>query len=350
MLRSAERPAILIDYPVARLGLTERIQTLSEVTGIPFATTRTGRSGDVDQTCSGYLGLYMAPPVSGEVGLRIDSADALMRVCLRYDETCHGSADPNLRAPHLIDLQAASASIESDVYAPVAARDVLDRLCTELARTGYVAEARTAAAPGPFLPKPDVAITQDRLWQAFAAFVQPDDTIAIDYGTAQAVAQLSLPVRTRTLMQTNWEAIGYTTPAVLGAQMADLTSRYIQIIGDGAFQETAQEISTIIKHGLAPVTILLHNSTYQIENITHKNPPADKNYNRVQGWDYSKLPSVLGPNGRTFGVRAETEDELGSALEAAAAAHRDGRYSLIEVILAPGDVATVLAKSMGLER
>jgi len=349
MLRSAERPAILFDYAVARLGLTERVQTLSDLTGIPFATTRTGRSGNVDQTLSGYLGLYMASPVAGEIGLRIDSADALIRICLRYDETCHGSADPTLRAPHLIDLQAASGRIGGDVYAPVAARDVLDRLCTELARTGVVPKESTVIPTGPFLPKSGVAITQDRLWEAFSAFIQPDDTIAIEYGTAQAVAQLTLPVRTKTLMQTNWEAIGYTTPAVLGAQIADPTGRYIHLIGDGAFQESAQEISTMIKYGIAPITILLHNSTYQIENITHKNPPADKNYNRVHGWDYSKLPGVLGPKGRPLGVRAETENELCSALEAAAAAHRDGRYSLVEVMLAPGDVASVLARSMGLK-
>ena len=151
-------------------------------------------------------------------------------------------------------------------------------------------------------------------------------------------------------MQTNWEAIGYTTPAVVGAQMADLTGRFIQLIGDGAFQETAQEISTVIQHGLAPITLLLNNATYEIENLTHKCAPVHKNYNRVHGWDYSKLPSVLGPKGRPLGVRAETEDELCSALEAAAAAHRDGRYSLIEVILAPGDVASVLAKFMGLQK
>jgi indolepyruvate decarboxylase len=350
MLGSAERPAILFDYPVARLGLTERVQRLSDLTGIPFATTRTGRSGNVDQTRSGYLGLYAAPPISSQNGLRIDTADALIRICLRHDETCRGSADPTLRAPHFIDLQADSASIGGDLYAPVAAWDVLDRLSTELARTGIVPKESTVAGSDPFLAKSGAAITQDRLWQAFSAFIEPDDTIAIDYGTAQVVAQVTLPVRTKTLMQTNWEAIGYTTPAVLGAQMADLTGRYIQLIGDGAFQETAQEISTIIKYGLAPITILLHNSNYQIENITHKNPPADKNYNRVQGWDYSKLPSVLGPKAKPLGVRAKTEDELYAALEAAAAAHRDGRYSLIEVILAPGDVASVLAKFMGLQK
>jgi len=350
MLQSAERPAILFDYPVARLGLTERVQTLSDLTGIPFATTRTGRSGNVDQTRSGYLGLYDAPPMHSETGLQIDSADALIRICLRHDETAHGSADPALCAPRLIDLQAASATVGGDVYAPVAARDVLDRLCTELPRARNVAKESTAPTSGPFLPKSGVAITQDRLWQAFGAFIEPDDTIAIEYGTVQAVAQLTLPVRTRTLMQTNWEAIGYTTPAVHGAQMADPSGRYIQLIGDGAFQETAQEISTVIRHGLAPITILLHNSTYEIENLTHKCGPVHKNYNRVHSWDYSRLPGVLGPKGRPFGVRAETEDELCSALKAAAAAHRDGRYSLIEVILAPGDVASVLAKYMGLQK
>jgi indolepyruvate decarboxylase len=276
--------------------------------------------------------------------LQIDSADALVRVCLRHDETNDGSADPALCAPRMIDLQAASATVGGDRYAPVAARDVLDRLCTELSRTPIVAEKSTAATSSPFLPASGVAITQDRLWEAFSAFLEPDDTLAIDYGTAQAVAQLTLPVRTKTLMQTNWEAIGYTTPAVLGAQIADPSGRYIQIIGDGAFQETAQEIATVMKYGLAPITILLNNSTYEIENLTHKFPPADKDYNRVHGWDYSKLPSVFGPKARPLGVRAATEDELCSALEAAAAAHRDGRYSLVEVILAPGDVASVLAK------
>jgi len=348
MLRSAVRPAILFDYPVARLGLTDRVQALSDATGIPFATTRTGRSGSVDQTHSGYLGLYGAPPISSQTGLQIDSADALIRICLRHDECNQGSADPALCAPRLIDLQAHSAFIGGDTYAPVAARDALDRLCAELHSPRRIETESKVATPGPFVPKSGAAITQDRLWQAFSAFVEPDDTIAIEYGTAQAVAQLTLPVRTRTLMQTNWEAIGYTTPAVLGAQMGNPSGRHIHVIGDGAFQETAQEISTMIHHGLTLITILLNNSTYEIENLTHKCAPVNKTYNRVPGWDYSKLPGVLGPKGRPMGVRAETEDELCAALDAAAAAHREGRYSLIEVVLAPGDVASVLARSMGL--
>jgi TPP-dependent 2-oxoacid decarboxylase len=70
MQRSAERNAILFDYPVARLGQTERVQTLSDLTGIPFATTRAGRSGQVDQARSGYLGFYRAPPLSSPAAMQ----------------------------------------------------------------------------------------------------------------------------------------------------------------------------------------------------------------------------------------------------------------------------------------
>lgn len=35
-------------------------------------------------------------------------------------------------------------------------------------------------------------------------------------------------------MQMNGDAIGFTTPAVLGAQMADPNGRHIHLIGDGA--------------------------------------------------------------------------------------------------------------------
>jgi TPP-dependent 2-oxoacid decarboxylase len=74
------------------------------------------------------------------------------------------------------------------VYAPVSARDVLDRLCAELPRTRVAAKESTVATSGPFIPKSGLAITQDRLWQAFITFIEPDYTIAIDYGTAQAAA------------------------------------------------------------------------------------------------------------------------------------------------------------------
>lgn len=159
---------------------------------------------------------------------------------------------------------------------------------------------------------------------------------------------LDFPVRTQALTQSSWNAIGWTSPAVVGAQLADPGRRYVQIVGDGGFQETALEISTTIRLRLAPITILLNNGTYQVENVTHANRPVDRAYNRLQGWDYSQLPAVFGSGEKPLGVRVRTEDELAAALDAAAAAHREGCYSLIEVVVAPDDVATAFADFIGL--
>lgn len=351
MLRSAERPAILVDYMLARFGLTDPVQDLSAATGIPLATTLAGRSGVVDQTRPTYLGFYGSLVPTAEpsaVQRRIDASDVLIRVCVRPHDVNRGLADPALSDLRLIDLEADSATVGGTAYPNVSARDVLSRLRTELADLALEPVHTPATGPASFTPRPGVSITQDVLWQALTGFVEPDDAIAVDYGTVQAVSMLDFPVRTQALTQSSWNAIGWTSPAVVGAQLADPGRRYVQIVGDGGFQETALEISTTIRLRLAPITILLNNGTYQVENVTHANRPVDRAYNRLQGWDYSQLPAVFGSGEKPLGVRVRTEDELAAALDAAAAAHREGCYSLIEVVVAPDDVATAFADFIGL--
>ena len=148
-------------------------------------------------------------------------------------------------------------------------------------------------------------------------------------------------------------AIGWALAAGLGAQLADRSHRHILVMGDGAFQETAQELSTILRHGLAPVILVFNNSRYQIENWNHagrdseaawRADPFDIGYNVLQSWSYHELPAVFAEAAKPLGVRVTTEEELGSAFADAAQAQRDGRCALIEVILNPTDVAEVFRR------
>jgi indolepyruvate decarboxylase len=41
--------------------------------------------------------------------------------------------------------------------------------------------------------------------------------------------------------------------------------RHILLIGDGSFQLTAQELSTILRHDLKPLIFLINNGGYTIE-------------------------------------------------------------------------------------
>ena len=54
--------------------------------------------------------------------------------------------------------------------------------------------------------------------------------------------------------------MGFAVPAAIGAQLANPRLRPIVIVGDGAFQMTGLEISTIIRFALNPIIIVLNNN------------------------------------------------------------------------------------------
>jgi indolepyruvate decarboxylase len=110
----------------------------------------------------------------------------------------------------------------------------------------------------------------------------------------------------------------------------------IVLVGDGAFQMTGMELSTIVRHKMSPIVIVLDNRGYGTERFLHA---GDWQYNEIHGWRYSQLPQVLG-GGTGYEVR--TEGEFDAALRKAWA-DRSG-FSLIQVHLAPDDASRALRR------
>jgi TPP-dependent 2-oxoacid decarboxylase len=100
----------------------------------------------------------------------------------------------------------------------------------------------------------------------------------------------------------------------------------IAMIGDGSFQMTAQEVSTMIRYGTRPIIILVNNRGYVIEDAIHQGP-----YNNIKNWDYAGLMNVFtNGEGKGLGLHAKTGGELSAAL--ARAANHDGPC-MIEVAI-----------------
>ena len=106
--------------------------------------------------------------------------------------------------------------------------------------------------------------------------------------------------------QTFYGSIGYTVGATLGASMAARDRRAVLFVGDGAFQVTCQDLSTMIRNRLKPIIFLINNEGYTIERVI-----VDRPYNDIQSWHYHKLVDVFG-GGISFDVH--TEGELEDAL------------------------------------
>jgi indolepyruvate decarboxylase len=96
--------------------------------------------------------------------------------------------------------------------------------------------------------------------------------------------------------------MGWAVPGALGVQMANSKLRPIVIVGDGAFQMTGQEFSTLVRQNLNPIIIVLNNSGYATERIL-----MDGSFNDIQSWNFEKIPELVGGG---IGFRVDTEDEL----------------------------------------
>lgn len=79
------------------------------------------------------------------------------------------------------------------------------------------------------------------------------------------------------LGQPLWASIGYTLPALVGACLAAPGRHGVLLVGDGAAQMTAQELSTLIRERIPAVVIIVDNDGYTVERAIHG---PDQRYNR----------------------------------------------------------------------
>jgi hypothetical protein len=119
-----------------------------------------------------------------------------------------------------------------------------------------------------------------------------DDTVIAETGTvSMGLASAQLPRGVRFHNQTLWGAIGWATPATLGAAVAAPNRRRVLFKGEGSQQLTAQEIGQFHRLGLKPIRIVLNNSGYLVERMLCSDPNIA--YNDLARWNQTELPHAL---------------------------------------------------------
>jgi indolepyruvate decarboxylase len=108
-------------------------------------------------------------------------------------------------------------------------------------------------------------------------------------------------------------------------------------VGDGSFQVTAQELSTILRHDHKPVIFLINNGGYTIERgYLGKTEP----YNDIANWAYADLPKVFCPDTSARSFVVKTSRDLQSALSAP-----NDTMIFIESIMDPYDAPAAVTTS-----
>jgi indolepyruvate decarboxylase len=164
-------------------------------------------------------------------------------------------------------------------------------------------------------------------------FITEDMVVIADIGDCLfGAADLTIHKRTEFLSPAYYTSMGFGVPASIGAQLGGPGLRPIVLVGDGAFQMTGMEISTVGALGLNPIVIVLNNHGYGTERQIQ-----DGAFNDIPNWAFSKIPEVVGAG---WGFVVRTVADLRKALEASLA-NRDS-FSIVEVDLDPYDTSPAL--------
>jgi pyruvate decarboxylase len=109
-------------------------------------------------------------------------------------------------------------------------------------------------------------LTRAGILKEIQSLLLPNDTLIAETGDSWFNAQMiKLPPGVDYQMQMLYGSIGWALPATLGSQLAQPQGRSILMIGDGSFQVTAQELSTMIRLKTNSVIFIFNNMGYRIE-------------------------------------------------------------------------------------
>ena len=183
------------------------------------------------------------------------------------------------------------------------------------------------------------ALTQVTFCRHIEEFLRPGDVVVSDTGTAFfASANLTLPENVSYIAQPIWGSLGYALPAILGTCLAAPERRQLLFVGDGAFQMTAQELSTILRFDFNPIIFLINNDGYTIEQLIFG---ANSSYNDISSWLYGRIPPAFDRKDRAVIHVVRSKAELQTALQATT---DTSRPHLIELVLPRMDAPKPLVR------
>ncbi len=337
LLTAAERPMILADVEIHRFGLQEQLLRLAESTGMPIATTILGKSV-ISEAHPLFAGVYEGGMGRAEVTELVESADCLLMFGCFLTDINLGIWTAKLDPSRCIDATSEDLRIRRHHYREVRLDDFIAGL---IDRRLKVQKTPIPPRSNPFEGAPAFtaqtpmtsAILFGRLNRVLAE--HPNLTVVTDVGDCLfGAADLEMQRQTEFLSPAYYTSMGFGVPAALGASMANPGSRCLVVVGDGAFQMTGMELSSIARRGLCPIVVVLNNHGYTTERFL-----LEGSFNNTHDWAYHKICEVLGTG---LGLEIRTAGEFESGIEQALA--NSSCFSLLNVHLDPYDRSPALER------
>jgi len=322
LISTAKKPVILAGHGIVESGAREQVIAFAERMNIPVASTLLGLGAfpTTHPLSLGMMGMH------GEswVNQAIQKADLLLAFGMRFDDRVTGNLAhyaPNAKKIHIeIDPSEINKNVKVDVALIGDLANTLDQLLPMLPTnpvTSWIDEinkSKGTAAVRDIINLPDnghlyAAHVINDIWREAKAAGRLDQTIIVtDVGQHQMwEAQYYKHDAPRSLITSGGlGTMGFALPAAIGAKAACPEKDVWVIAGDGGFQMTASELSTIVQEGYA-INIAVINNGFLGMVRQWQEAFYDKNYaaSPILSPDFVKLADAHGIAGATVSKRKD---------------------------------------------
>jgi len=337
-INGSTNPVILAGEEIARFGLQDRLKKFAEKTGMPVATSLLGKSV-FNERHPLSLGIYCGSISKEEVSRVVDQSDCLIVLGVMQTDVNLGFMPLSFGKKKIVLVTSEECRIRNSFYKGVVFSEFMEGLLTSNIRQRSAMPIIEEREVPPFVVSQNSKITVNRLFQCINTILNKQTAVLADIGDSLfGSSDLVMHSMMQFLSPAFYTSMGFSVPGCLGVMMArpDLTP--LVFVGDGAFQMTGMEFSSLcsaVESGQckAPKIFVLNNQGYSTERLILDGP-----WNDIRNWNFENVPVVVG-GGKGYVV--ETEGDLDRVL---AEALPSNEVCIINVKLSKHDISSALSR------
>ncbi|KAK9715994.1 hypothetical protein RND81_06G204400 [Saponaria officinalis] len=340
-LNKAVKP-VIVGGPKMRVAKAcDAFVDLADASGYALAVMPSAK-GLVPEHHPHFIGTYWGAVSTAFCAEIVESADAYLFAGPIFNDYSSVGYSLLLKREKAIIVQPDRVTIgNGPAFGCVLMKDFLKALSKKIKKntTAHENYSRIFVPEGkPLKCDPKEPLRVNVLFQHIQTMLSGDTAVIAETGDSWFNCQkLKLPKGCGYEFQMQYGSIGWSVGATLGYAQAVPEKRVLAFIGDGSFQVTAQDVSTMLRCGQKTIIFLINNGGYTIEVEIHDGP-----YNVIKNWNYTALVDAIhNGEGKCWTTKVICEEELVNAIQTATGPKKDC-LCFIEVVVHKDDTSKEL--------
>lgn len=340
-LNKAVKP-VMVGGPKLRVAKAcNSFVELADASGYALAVMPSAK-GLVPEHHPHFIGTYWGAVSTAFCAEIVESADAYLFAGPVFNDYSSVGYSLLLKREKAIIVQPDRVVIgNGPAFGCVLMKDFLKELATKIRKntTAFENYSRIFVPEGkPLKSEPHEPLRVNVLFQHIQNMLTSDTAVIAETGDSWFNCQkLKLPEGCGYEFQMQYGSIGWSVGATLGYAQAVPDKRVLAFIGDGSFQVTAQDVSTMLRCEQKTIIFLINNGGYTIEVEIHDGP-----YNVIKNWNYTALVEAIhNGEGKCWTAKVFNEEQLVEAIDTATGPKKDC-LCFIEVIVHKDDTSKEL--------